>query len=628
MIPDRAGAMRGWRKWLFAHGDHAKSARKGAKAAVGSRRRPSCRNRHNRPIEEFMIINQVFFRRPPVAGYGGRFAGEWVLVSLAWIVCSFIGGTATAQDQVSPPALQTDTDKTADENPYSLRIAAPSLDGGEWVNTAKPLSLQEFRGRFVLLDFWTYCCINCMQVLPELKKLEHAFPNELVVIGIHSAKFESEQVTDNIREAALRYEIEHPVVNDANMAIWRRFSARSWPTLVLIDPAGDVVWAASGERDFEDMKAVIDRGLPYYRAKGLLKPAPRPAILGAEKMADTPLRFPGKVLVDEAGGRLFVADSNHNRIVVAKLDGQVQYVVGSGQIGRADGALEACSFNHSQGMAIVGDLLYVADTENHLLRKIDLTARQVTTIAGTGEKGGALFGGAERKSPPRETPLASPWSLWHQGDDLYIAMAGPHQIWRMPLDESTIGIFAGNGREDIVDGPLLPNAPYELGFASFAQPSELTSDGTHLYVADSEGSTVRSVPFDAKGQVQTLVGLTGTLFDFGDVDGKGRDVRLQHPLGVAWSDGILYVADTYNNKIKAIDMAEQICRTIAGTGKAGNKDADGAKAEFNEPGGIFASDGKLYVADTNNHAIRVVELTAPYRVSTLELKGLTSPAAK
>jgi len=253
--------------------------------------------------------------------------------------------------------------------------------------------------------------------------------------------------------------------------------------------------------------------------------------------------------------------------------------------------LEACSFNHSQGMAIVGDLLYVADTENHLLRKIDLTARQVTTIAGTGEKGGALFGGAERKSPPRETPLASPWSLWHQGDDLYIAMAGPHQIWRMPLDESTIGVFAGNGREDIVDGPLLPSAPYELGFASFAQPSELTSDGTHLFVADSEGSTVRSVPFDAKGQVQTLVGLTGTLFDFGDVDGKGRDVRLQ-------------------------------------TGKAGNKDAAGAKAEFNEPGGIFASDGKLYVADTNNHAIRVVELTAPYRVSTLELKGLTSPAAK
>jgi DNA-binding beta-propeller fold protein YncE len=198
----------------------------------------------------------------------------------------------------------------------------------------------------------------------------------------------------------------------------------------------------------------------------------------------------------------------------------------------------------------------------------------------------------------------------------------------MPLDESTIELFAGNGREDIVDGPLVPTAPYEVGFASFAQPSELTSDGTNLFVADSEGSTVRSVSIDGNGQVRTLVGLTGTLFDFGDVDGQGRDVRLQHPLGVAWSDGKLYVADTYNNKIKVIDVEKQTCQTIAGTGRPGKQDAsEGAKAEFNEPGGIWAADGKLYVADTNNHSVRVVELAAPHAVTTLELKNLDSPAA-
>jgi sugar lactone lactonase YvrE len=186
--------------------------------------------------------------------------------------------------------------------------------------------------------------------------------------------------------------------------------------------------------------------------------------------------------------------------------------------------------------------------------------------------------------------------------------------------------LAGNGREDIVDGPLNPIVSYALGFASFAQPSELSSDGTHLFVADSEGSTIRSVSFDPNGHAETLVGLTGTLFDFGDVDGKGRDVRLQHPLGVAWADGVLFVADTYNNKIKAIDVEQRTCRTIAGSGEAANKDADeGAKAAFNEPGGIWAAGGQLYVADTNNHAIRVVELAAPYRVSTLELKGLTPP---
>ncbi|MCI0335402.1 MAG: redoxin domain-containing protein [Planctomycetes bacterium] len=593
-----------------------------------------------------MTLGQIFCRcrRVPFDGL----SGPWVAVLVLALVCSWIalvGGPAAVQAQTKSPVTEDDAATAADEHPFSFRIKSPPLDGGQWVNTAAPLSLDDLRGRFVLLDFWTYCCINCMHVLPELKKLEHAFPNELVVVGVHSAKFEGEQVTENIREAALRYEIEHPVVNDAEMTIWRRFGARSWPTLVLIDPAGEVVWAANGERSFDDIKTVIDHGLPYYKAQGLLKPAPRPAIIGFEKKADTPLRFPGKVLADKASGRLFIADSNHNRIIVAKIDGQVQHVVGSGQIGRVDGAFDTCSFNHPQGMALIGEALYVADTENHLLRKVDPAAVQVTTVAGTGEKGGARFRIADfglrinesnpqseirnPQSKPTKVPLASPWALWHHGNDLYIAMAGPHQIWRMSLNESTIGAFAGNGREDIVDGPLLPDVPYQLGFSSFAQPSGLTSDGTHLFVADSEGSTVRSVPFDANGKVQTLVGLTGTLFDFGDTDGKGSDVRLQHPLGVAWSNGTLYVADSYNNKIKAIDVAQRTCRTIAGSGEAGNRDADaGGKATFNEPGGISAAGGKVYVADTNNHAIRVVELAAPHRVSTLQLQGLTPPPAR
>jgi DNA-binding beta-propeller fold protein YncE len=205
-------------------------------------------------------------------------------------------------------------------------------------------------------------------------------------------------------------------------------------------------------------------------------------------------------------------------------------------------------------------------------------------------------------------------------------MAGPHQIWRMPLDESSIGAFAGNGREDIVDGPLLPSVPYQEGFASFAQPSGFASDGSQLFIADSEGSTIRAVPFDSNGQAVTLVGLTGTLFDFGDVDGTGRDVRLQHPLGVACWDGKLYVADTYNNKIKVIDVANRTCQAVAGSGAAGNADAEaGAEATFNEPAGISAAGGKLYIADTNNHAIRVMDIAPPYRVTTLQIEKLKAP---
>jgi hypothetical protein len=285
-------------------------------------------------------------------------------------------------------------------------------------------------------------------------------------------------------------------------------------------------------------------------------------------------------------------------------------------------------------MALVGNLLYVADTENHLLRKIDLDSRMVLTAAGTGEKGHGWpgwGGGIERPAgrfvgPPKTTALASPWALWPHGQDLFIAMAGPHQIWRMPLNEREIGPYAGNGREDIVDGPLLPSMPYDTRYASFAQPSGLASDGHRLFVADSEGSAIRSVPLDSAGQVETPVGLTGTLFDFGDVDGTGRDVRLQHPLGVAWWDGKLYVADTYNNKLKVIDAAARTCRTIAGSGEAGNGDAmTGAQASFNEPAGLSAANGKLYVADTNNHVIRVVELAEPYRVTTLKITGFPPP---
>ena len=418
------------------------------------------------------------------------------------------------------------------------------------------------------------------------------------------------------------------MVNDAELTILSRFGVRSWPTLVLIDPAGEAVWVGSGERKFEDLKAVIDRGLPYYRALGMLNTEPLPLVAKPEP-PNTPLRFPGKVLADAAGGRLFVADSNHHRIVVVDLSGKVLDVIGSGASGRADGEFNSCSFNHPQGMVLVGDDLYVADTENHLLRKVDLRTQRVTTIAGTGEQGDnwpRSERGTRPVGPPATTPLSSPWALWVHDGDLYIAMAGPHQIWKMPLEGGKIGPYAGNGRENIVDGRLLPKRPYTIGFASFAQPSGLASDGERLFVADSEGSAIRSVPFDPTGRVETIVGVPGSLFDFGDIDGVGSGIRLQHPLGVVFHRGKLYVADTYNNKIKLIDVAERTCRTLAGSGGVGADDAAaGKEATFNEPAGLAAAGDKLYVADTNNHAIRVVELAAPNRVSTLAIDGLAEP---
>ncbi|MCA9103667.1 MAG: redoxin domain-containing protein [Planctomycetales bacterium] len=539
------------------------------------------------------------------------------------------------------PGSDTESNGTATEendmpqHPFPRRAPAPPLTGGEgWLNTAGPIDLEALRGKFVVLDFWTYCCINCMHILPELKKLELAYPNEVVVIGVHSAKFDTEKGSDNIAEAVQRYEILHPVVNDSQHRIWNNFHITSWPSLRVIDPEGNLVAGASGEIDFETLDGFFQQALPYYRARGLLDETPMHFELESYAAADTPLRYPAKVLADEAGDRLFIADSNHNRIVVTSLAGESRYTIGSGAIGKNDGDFASATFNHPQGMALGDGALYVCDTENHMLRKVDLDAQSVTTIAGTGEQARGPWPGFDVTSStlperfvgaPKSTPLNSPWALWIQGDVLYIAMAGPHQIWSMPLDESEIGPYAGNGREDIVDGKLLPSQPYGPG-SSFAQPSGLASDGKQLFVADSEGSSIRAVPFGGEGDVTTIVGTAdqpqGRLFIFGDVDGSGDEVRLQHPLGVAWYEGVLYVADTYNSKIKAVDVGAKSVRTVAGP----DSPITGAAAgdQLREPTGLSAASGRIYVADTNSHAIRVIDL-ASGELSTLDIAGLTSP---
>jgi len=518
-------------------------------------------------------------------------------------------------------AYQTRGHGAADA-PFSTRVKIPEFpEGLKWLNVPQPLEMRQLRGKFVLLDFWTYCCINCMHILPELKKLEQAYPNELGGIGVHSAKFAGEQDAKNIEEAIQRYEIHHPVISDPQHALWTRFGVNVWPTVLLIDPEGYAVWGQTGEVTFEQLNRVLKPAVAFYGRKRLLDR--RPLVLDRPVTADTPLRFPGKVLADEAGARLFIADSNHNRIVIARLDGTLLDTVGRGTIGRADGDYATAEFNHPQGMALQGNALYVADTENHLLRKVDLAARKVTTLAGVGQQA-RKAAPPGRLTRPLDTPLNSPWALWIHQDTLYLAMAGAHQIWRMPLSASGIGPYAGNGREDIVDGPLLPREPYELGFSSFAQPSGLTSDGTWLYVADSEGSSIRSVSLPPGRQVRTLVGTAhlsqGRLFTFGDTDGTAQTALLQHPLGVAFYAGKLYVADTYNNKIRVVDPADGTTKTLAGTGAAGN--ADGPAATFDEPAGISAAAGRLYVADTNSHAIRVIDLQADARVSTLTIVGL------
>jgi DNA-binding beta-propeller fold protein YncE len=437
-------------------------------------------------------------------------------------------------------------------------------------------------------------------VLPELDALEKTFPNELVVIGIHSAKFPNEREAESIRQAILRHGLAHPVVNDDRFIVWRSYAVRAWPTLVLIDPEGYIVTAVAGEGHGDQLRPMIAGLIKTHRAKGTLREGPVPLL--PEKMPETPLAFPGKVLIDPSTGRLFIADTGHHRIVIGEASGKILDVAGTGMGGAADGPFDHATLRSPQGLALTEHFLYVADTENHLIRRLDLEARLVTTIAGTGRQGEVIRGWG----PAREMALNSPWDLCLVDGSLYIAMAGCHQIWVMELATKEITLFAGTGLENILDGPRLEGA--------LAQPSGICTDGQVLYVADSEVSAIRAIDLRGGERLRTLVGQG--LFVFGDRDGIGKEVRLQHPLGVSCAGGQIYVADSYNHKIKVLYPTMRAVKTLFGTGQPGQR--DGRQAEFFEPGGLSATHDHIYIADTNNHRIRLADLTTG-EVTTLQV---------
>ena len=457
-----------------------------------------------------------------------------------------------------------------------------------WINTPGPLRFhQELRGQVVVLDFWTYCCINCMHVLPDLAYLEKKYgPDPVAFIGVHSPKYTNEERPDNVRQAVLRYGITHPVVVDAQHLVWDSFGIHAWPTLVVVDSTGHAVAALPGEGHRDELDRLIAGLLDIGRQQGTLAEKPIPRVPARREISYSGLAYPEKVLADPDGGRLFIADTDHHRVLLTDWNGAVLGFLGSGSAGLRDGAYEDARFDTPQGMALVGGALYIADTRNHALRRADLTTFHVDTVGGNGMIGYDRHGGHRG----REQVLNSPWDVTVLNGVLYIAMAGLHQIWTYDLKRETLQAVIGTGRENLADN--------EARRAALAQPSGLTAENGVLYFADSETSAVRQ--FDPRsGQVTTLAGKG--LFTFGDVDGAGDAALLQHPLGVAAQGHDLFVADTYNHKIRRIDLRTGQVSTLIGTGAPGRE--DGAKPALYEPGGLAVAGNDLFIADTNNQRI-------------------------
>lgn len=497
-----------------------------------------------------------------------------------------------------------------------VRIRAPEFPSAlPWLNCDRPLSLKALRGQLVLLDFWTYGCINCLHIIPDLQYLEHKYSSHLTVIGIHTAKFDQEQNVDSIQHAIQRYGITHPVLVDHDRTLWDHYAIRAYPTFVLIDPEGYIVSAIAGEGRRQLLDEHIQSLIAEYTAKGRLSETFLQKIDLPQSLSITPLAFPGKVLADAASDTLFIADTGHNRLVLTTLDGTLKATIGTGTAGWQDGTWETAQFFAPQGMAIDTSRknLYVADAGNHLIRKIDLQQEQVNTLAGTGIQSQFLFPHGGRSN----IELNSPWDLSILDQRLYIAMAGSHQIWVFDLSENTVQTFMGTGAEYCVDG--------FSDQAAFAQPQGITTDGIRLFVADSETSSIRVLSLGNPPDVKTLCG-QGALFDFGDRDGIGSEVHLQHCSGLVYAKSYLWIADTYNHKIKQIDPTTRKCQTIAGWDTPGLQDGPGTSAQFSEPSGLAYASDRLYVADTNNHIIRCIHLDS-LDVTTLLIPQLCAPNA-
>lgn len=411
-----------------------------------------------------------------------------------------------------------------------------------------------------------------------MRELELRFPSEVVVIGVQSGKYHAERVTTRIRDASIRLGSLHPIVNDRQFRIWRSYAVSAWPTLVVIDAAGYVVGTHAGEFTSEMLVPFIEGLIAKARSNGILSEQHLHLEADVPTLEPGRLRYPGKVTVN--GDRMAISDSGNNRVIIGVLDREgktlrIGRTVGDGAPGLQDGS--DGRFRSPQGLTFGEELLYVADAENHSIRTVDLSTGGVGTLSGIGRQ-------MRTRADQQAGAMSSPWDVALSGNTLYVAMAGIHQIWTVDIKTGNSRVHCGMGAEEIRDG--------DGASALLAQPMGITLDGDRLYFADAESSAIRWVGVGDHAQVDTIVG-TG-LFDFGDVDGAGDEVRLQHVQGVAAApNGRLLIADSYNDSLKWVDPQTRVVKTFM--------------RGFHEPEGVCFGPRQIYVADTNAHRIAVVD---------------------
>jgi thiol-disulfide isomerase/thioredoxin len=462
----------------------------------------------------------------------------------------------------------------------NARVRAPVWPASlEWINTDQPPSLDALRGRVVLMHFWTFDSVNCVNSLPDLRYLENKYHDGLSVVGVHSPKYDYQRNGAAVLKAVNRGHVRHAVANDCNFQLWQAYGVQAWPTMAVIDAEGQLAALLPGEGRRQETDALIGQLLDEAASKDQ-RVYETPAPFGRPE-ARMPLLFPRKLLATDSS--LWISDSGHNRVIECNHDGHILRQFGSGNPGYWDGANKDAGFTDPQGLAIVKDCLYVADTGNHALRRIRLLSGEVETAAGTGTIGYEL---PNDDAEPNRVAMSAPTAVAGTGEKVYFVVSGQNQVWQLDLLKNRLSVLAGNGQLGVTDGEGLT--------ASFAQPSGISLIGQQLAISDAASSSLRLLRL-LDNNVSTLIG--AGLYEFGDMPGKRDTARLQHPLDVcADARGLIFVADSYNGKIKALNMRTGELRPL------------NLPYKLSEPGGLSLAGGALWIANTNAHEVVRVDL--------------------
>ncbi len=472
------------------------------------------------------------------------------------------------------------------------KILVEKEDKQKWFNVERPLTVEDFKDRVILLDFWTYACVNCIQALPEIKKIEKEFGNKLLIIGIHSGKFDNEKDVAAIRKAIVKYDINYPVLHDPDLKIWNNFALKSWPTFIVINPHGNIEKIVVGEDNLGKIRKNIRKLASRFKYE--INRDPVPLALEKNNIIGNVLTFPTKIEYAANFSYktrkipvLFISNSGANSIIASSLTGETVLKIGSGKEGFEDGSLGVASFSKPRGLLFDGKKLYVADSGNNALRMVDFENGMVSTLVGSGKKGKII---SDSYMEAKNVDLASPNDIafFPNKDVIAIANTGSNQILGYNIDKKTIAVLAGNGAAGMAQNTL-------------AEPSALAPYQDRLYFLDAASSSLRVL--DKNGSIKTLVGQG--VNKFGNKNGDKEVALMQHPIGLMVDDTGAYIADSFNHIIRKYSFSTNKISDLIGNHKKGDALGSASATELDEPDGIAAVLNNFYIVDSNNNRVLV-----------------------